>query len=86
MDKEFKIVDFTEGEGKFKGCVIWICDIGNGKTCRVTPKGTLKQKQEWFKNADKYIGQEITVKFQGYTKEGSLDFPVGLGFRLPQDT
>lgn len=85
QDAEFKVVGFTEGEGKFVGCVIWVCETEDGKRFNVTPKGTLKQKQRWFSEAENFIGQEITVKFQSLSKDGIPEFPVGLGFRLSED-
>ena len=51
----------------------------------VVPKGTIKQKQKWFKKADKYIGKLITVKYQRLSKDGIPEFPVGIGLRLEED-
>lgn len=85
MDDEFEVVGSKDGEGKFKGCVIWKCKLPNGGTVDVTPKGSLKQKKKWFKEAEKYIGKLLTVKFQGYTKDGNLEFPTGIAFRLSED-
>lgn len=85
MDAEFEIVGVKDGNGKYEGCAMWICKLPNGKTVDVNPKGTLEQKKKWFKEADKHIGKLLTVKFQGYTKDGNLEFPVGLGFRLKED-
>jgi DNA ligase-1 len=85
IDDEFEIIDFKDGEGKFKGCVIWVCRVGEDQTVDVVPKGTLKQKKEWFRTADQYIGKEITVKYQSLSKDGIPEFPVGLGWRLPGD-
>lgn len=85
QDEEFNVVDFTEGEGKFVGCVIWICETTDSKKFNVVPKGSLKQKQEWFKKAKEYIGKKLTVKFQSYSKDGIPEFPVGIDFRLEED-
>ena len=85
MDAEFKIVGVKDGDGKFEGCAIWICELANGDTVDVTPKGSLKQKKKWFQEADQHIGKLLTIKFQGYTKDDNLDIPVGLGFRELED-
>ena len=85
MDDEFQIVGFKDGEGRFEGCVIWNCKLPNGGTVDVTPKGSLEQKKKWYKEAEEYIGKLLTIKFQGYTKDGNLEFPVGIGFRMADD-
>ena len=84
-DDEFTIIGYKEGEGKYTGCVVWNCSLANGKDFDVVPKGTIKQKKQWFQDANQYIGKEITVKFQGFTKAGIPDIPVGLGLRLDGD-
>lgn len=85
MDKEFKIVGFTEGEGRFKGAVTWVCQMESGVTFECVPKGTMKQKQNWFENGDKYIGEYLKVQFFDYTDGNIPRFPVGIGIRLVQD-
>ena len=70
QDDEFKIIDFTEGIGIDKGCVIWVCITKDGKDFRVVPNGTHKFRKEMFKNGKNYIGKQLTVKFFGYTKDG----------------
>jgi ATP-dependent DNA ligase len=81
MDSEFKIVGFKEGTGLDKNCVIWICESENHTTFCVRPKGTLKQRQLWFQEGPKYIGQYLTVKYQELTKENVPRFPVGISIR-----
>ena len=85
LDDEFEVIGAQQGEGKFLGCVIWICETKEGKSFHVVPKGTLKQKKEWFKEALNYIGKKITVKYQGLSKDGIPEFPVGLDFRPEED-
>lgn len=84
-DDEFKIVGFTQAEGGHAGCVIWICATKEGKEFRVVPNGTLVDRAEWFRNGDQYIGQELTVKFQGYSLDGLPQIAKGIAFRLPED-
>jgi DNA ligase-1 len=85
QDDEFEIVGFDEGVGKFVGCVVWVCRTKSGREFRVVPKGTMRQKQEWFQAADKYISQMLTVKYQTLTKDGIPEFPVGITIRMPED-
>jgi DNA ligase-1 len=85
QDEEFKIIGFTDGVGKFKNCVTWICETPAGREFNVTPKGTLKEKRKMFEEADKYIGQWLTVQFQSYSNDKIPEFPVGIGTRLRED-
>lgn len=86
QDAEFEIVGFGEGVGKFEGCVIWKCKTDSDGIFDVVPKGTLQQKKKWFLEAKKHIGEKLTVKFQDLSSSGIPSFPVGIGFRLPEDT
>lgn len=70
-DEEFKIVGFTEGNSSTeKGCIIWICETKDMKEFSVRPKGTFTERKKLFKNGNKYIGMELTVKFFDYTDDG----------------
>lgn len=81
QEDEFKIIGHREGVGKFVGSVIWTCQTPDGKLFDVVPKGTMEQKQKWFKEANKYIGKDLTVRFQSYTNDGIPQFPVGITIR-----
>lgn len=81
FDKEFPIVGIKEGSGKFKGCAIFICKLENGETVDVVLEGGLERLKYYFKHPDEAIGKEMTIRFQGYTKDGSLRFPVGVALR-----
>jgi len=83
QDEEFKITGFTEGLGKFKGCIIFICET-NGKEFKVVPKATEEQKKEMFKNGNSYIGKLLTVKYFGLSEDNVPRFPVGR-LRLEED-
>lgn len=85
QDDEFKIIGYTEGIGKFAGCVIWICETPEGRRFNVTPKGTLQEKAKMFNEGDSYIRQWLTVQFQSYSNDRIPEFPVGIGVRLPKD-
>jgi DNA ligase 1 len=70
-DAEFKIVGFTEGSSSTeKGCIIWICETKDLKQFSVRPKGSFTERKKLFKNGNKYIGMELTVKFFDYTDDG----------------
>ena len=80
-DEEFRIVGGKEGSGREKGLVIFRCLSESGLAFDVRPKGTVEQRSEMFKNLKHYIGENLTVKFQGRTKDGIPRFPVGLRIR-----
>jgi DNA ligase 1 len=80
-DEEFKIVGFTDGRGKFKGCVRWICEIEDGSTFNVAPAGTYEQRATWYNEGVLWVGQKLTVKFFGKSKTGIPRFPIGLHLR-----
>lgn len=80
-DSEYEVTGFTEGEGVEKGLVIWTCKTKDGKSFNVRPRGTHEDRAKLFKEAKKYIGQELTVRYQELTAECIPRFPVGIAFR-----
>lgn len=78
---EYKIVDAVEASGNDVGTVVWICETKTGIRFNVRPKGIHKERSEWWLNKAAYIGQELTVQFQGLTDSGVPRFPVGLVLR-----
>jgi len=85
MDKEYLIAGFTTGVGRFDGCIVWVCMTEDGQSFKVVPQGTMEERQETYKNADKHIGDWLKVKFFELTDDGIPRFPVGLGVRLLED-
>lgn len=85
QDEEFEIVDYVEGEGRLRGCVIWKCETEDGSRFEVKQKGSLDSLKEMYNEADQYIGKLLKVKFFGHTEAGLPRFPVGLGIRLEED-
>lgn len=89
LDAEYDIVNAYEGEGKFKGCVTWVCDVGDGRTFGVCPKGSLEQKKmwwvQWLAEKNQFVGRSLKVKFFELTDDGIPRFPIGLGFREEED-
>jgi DNA ligase-1 len=88
-DGEYPISGAYQGEGKFEGCITWVCMTPEGKEFGVCPKGTLGEKKkawaEWLTNPDSFIGELYKVKYFELTDDGIPRFPVGLGFRLHED-
>jgi len=81
-DDEFKIVGFTEGENTEAGCVVWICSTKSGHTFNVRPRGSFDERKVLYKNASKYIGKLLTVRYQElYEQTGIPRFVVGLAIR-----
>jgi ATP-dependent DNA ligase len=81
QDAEFVIVGVKEGKGKFRGTAIFEVEMPNGSTCDVTPTGSLNFRQTLWVNRHQLVGAPLTVRFEGYTKDGKLRFPRGLGIR-----
>jgi len=81
LDQEFKIVDFTEGEGTEKGLIIFKCACTNGTIFSVRPIGTHEVRHAMYLKGDEYIGSYLTVKYQELTDGGVPRFPVGVTIR-----
>jgi len=80
-DEEFQIINFKEGEGLEKGCVIWVCQTENGQIFNCRPRGSREDRMKLFENGQKYIGKQLTVRAQELTNEGIPRFPVGISIR-----
>jgi ATP-dependent DNA ligase len=80
-DAEYKVVGFKEGDGLEKGCVIWICKTEAGQEFAVRPRGTHEARAALMGEAAKYVGKELTVRYQELTTDGIPRFPVGISFR-----
>lgn len=81
IDSEYKVVDVLEGEGRAKGTAIFVCELESGEQFNVRPQGTDEERREWFENKDKYIGGDLTVRYQELTDDGVPRFPVGVTLR-----
>jgi ATP-dependent DNA ligase len=82
MEEEFAISGYHEGDGDDIDTIIWDCTTKDGKTFAVRPKGTREYRKELLENADKYIGKQLTVIFQEWTKDNIPRFPVGKAIRM----
>lgn len=87
LDDEFKIIGVLEATGRDAGTAVFVVEVPAKKNkksrmeCNVRPMGTFEQRTEYWKNKDSYIDKPLTVKFQGYTDDGSLRFPRGIAVR-----
>jgi ATP-dependent DNA ligase len=77
FDDEFEIVGFKEGTGLDKETVIWICVTKGGQNFSCRPVGSVEERKELFKNADKYVGEFLTVTYQELSEYGVPRFGVG---------
>ncbi len=81
-DAEFEIIGAKSGKGKFENAIIWICVTQHGEEFDVVPKGTMEQRRVWWKENKKYIGKQMTVKYQTLSDDRMVPiFPVGLSIR-----
>ena len=78
--EEYPIVDVKEGSGREKGTAIWICKTGE-QHFSVKPEGTLEKRREYLDQKEKYVGKQLTVRFQNLTALGVPRFPVGVAVR-----
>jgi len=81
MEDEYRIIGYTQGEGRDAGAVIWLCETEDGKEFTVRPRGTMEQRRVWFNHGATYVGKKLTVIFQELTEEGKPRFPVGKAVR-----
>jgi DNA ligase-1 len=80
LESEYPIVGYTEGAGKDKGTVIWICSTGSNTVSNefsVRPRGTFEQRKKWFDTGAQYMGRQLTVIYQELSENGVPRFPVG---------
>jgi ATP-dependent DNA ligase len=77
---EYEIVDVKEGTGREKGTAIWVCKVGD-QHFSVKPEGTLEVRKQFLVEKDKYIGKQLTVRYQNLTALGIPRFPVGVAIR-----
>ncbi len=85
IDAEFLVTGAEEGVGKMSGCVTWLCATKDGKTFKATPKCSLADRANYWKNRSEYIGKYLTVTFFEYSDDGIPRFPVGKAFRDEAD-
>lgn len=77
-DGEFEIVGYSsekDTSGNEKDLIVWICKTDNDIRFNVQSKGNKQERQDIYKDANKYIGKKLWVKFFGVTNEGVPRFP-----------
>lgn len=78
FDKEFKIVDFEEGNGNLVGiAAAVICETEDGQTFKAGVMGTQDYARDLFTNKDLYKGNMATIVYQALTpmKDGKGGVP-----------
>jgi DNA ligase-1 len=70
----FVIVGYKQAKGNNKGTVIWEirCNNNPKKSFWAKPMGTRNERKMMFKEADKYIGKKVMVKYFEIDKEGCV--------------
>ena len=70
-DEEMTIIDIKEGTGNWSGVAkIITCKMKDGTIFDATFKGTREDAEYCLKNKEKYIGQTVTIKYNGKTAYG----------------
>lgn len=74
---EFRIVDFEEGDGKYKGTLGKVIVDVNGTLVGVGSGFNDNQRNEIWNNKEQYLGKYIEVQYQEkIEKTGALRFPT----------
>ena len=79
--EEYEIIGANTGQGRDANAVVWICKTKDGHQFTVRPEGTIAQREEDYKNHEKFMGKMLTVRFQNLTALGVPRFPVGVVVR-----
>jgi DNA ligase-1 len=79
--EEYEITGANTGHGRDADAVVWVCQTQDGQIFNVRPEGTIVQREEDYKNRDKFMGKMLTVRFQNLTSLGIPRFPVGIVIR-----
>jgi len=84
-DDEFEIISYTVGKGDWENVPIFRCRMKTGVEFDVAPKGTTAERYQMLLEAPSLVGKMLTVRYQGFTDDGNLDFPVGIEIRGRED-
>lgn len=84
-DEECEIVGAKQGHGTEAGTVMWVCRYSNSETFDCRPRGSMDAKRRLYEERNRYIGSQLTVRYQALTKPrdqgGVPRFPVGISVR-----
>jgi ATP-dependent DNA ligase len=88
QDEEFEIIGFKDGNTPAsKGLIIFKCwseeaeKKGKDPIFDVKPNGTNEQRKKWFEEGEKFIGSDLTVEFEEFSKDGIPKKPTGKSIR-----
>ena len=81
MDSEYTIVGVEEGRGRMAGCAIFVCKTEDNKPFNVKMEGSLDALKKYLTNSKLWKGKQLTVRYQGLTKDGIPRFPIGKAVR-----
>lgn len=90
-DDEFEITGYydevqTINEVKYQ-CIVFICKTKEGVEFHCRPRGSLSQRQEWWKDRKNFMGKQLTVRYFELTDDSQgkgkkvPQFPVGIAVR-----
>lgn len=81
VDGEWKILDVVEGDGRFKGAGIFVCETTEGVQFNCMPEGTMEHRRSVFTDRQKHIGKYLQIRYQELSKDKVPLFPVGVDVR-----
>lgn len=77
QDAEWEIIDVLEGVGNRADCAnMLVIKLESGVICKPTMTGTEDFMRRVLRDKELIIGKQVTIKFFGYTEDGSLRFPT----------
>ena len=79
--EEIEIDGAKTGHGPDANEVVWVCKTKDGHEFTVKPEGNIAQREEDYKNHEKFMGKMLTVRFQNLTALDVPRFPVGVVVR-----
>lgn len=85
QDDEFKVINCVQGNGRFEGVAIFVCQTKKGRQFRCVCRGTMEARKKQWKDKKNYIGKKLTVRYADLTDDGVPQFPVGIAFRDIKD-
>ena len=80
-EDEFTLVEIIEGQGNWSGAAkAVVVRLKDGTTSEAGVAGTYERNKFVFENQKLYLGGDVTIKYQGFTKDGKLRFGVVKAF------
>jgi ATP-dependent DNA ligase len=81
IDEEFLITGFKEGVGNRSGTIgYFIMQTKDKKEFHSNVKGDMTLLRQLWKDREKYVGRQATIKFFSYTPDGIPRFPYIIKF------